>query len=148
MDKAKSSSLSLPESYWIRLQQIADSEYGGNRTAAIREMIDAHEALSESEPISDLIARYAPLLKNRYNQALSSAQSTTVTYTDENVLLQNLLQQSISLVNQGSTAHFTALGSDQLKACILQGRHLEPGVELDHFVDKIIFEQKSASPAS
>lgn len=143
MDKAKSSSLSLPESYWIRLQQIADSEYGGNRTAAIREMIDAHEALSESKPISDLIARYAPLLKGRYQKALSSSQETARAPTDENVLLQNLLQQSISLVTQGSTNHFTALGADQLKEYILKGENLEPGAELDHFVDKIIFQQNS-----
>lgn len=142
IDKAKSSSLSLPESYWIRLQEIADSEYGGNRTAAIREMIDAHESLSEYAPISDLVARYAPLLKNRYQKALAVAEDPKGTPADENLLLHNLLLQSINLVAQGASTHFTAMGAEELKTCILEGRNLEPGLELDHFVDKIIFQRK------
>lgn len=145
MDKAKSSSISLPESYWERLQQIADVEHGGNRTAAIRKMIDAHQSISDSAPISDLIARYSPLQKNRYKNAVELARTQHPNQLDENILLLNLLEQSISLVAQGATTHFTALGANKLKATILKGRDLKMGAEMDHFVDKIILTSKSGN---
>lgn len=145
MDKAKSSSISLPESYWERLQNIADNEYGGNRTAAIREMIDTHESISENTPISDLIARYSPLQKSRYKKALQGATKEEANQLDENLLLLNLLEQSINLVNQGATNHFTALGARKLKTTIQQGRDLKLEAELDHFVDKIILSGKSGN---
>ena len=149
MDKAKSSSLSLPESYWERLQKIADTEYGGNRTAAIREMIEAHEALSENHPISDLIARYAPLYKNRYKQALETARAATGQLPDESLLLLNLLEKSIDLVAQGTSDHFTALGAKELRAIILAARDLDSGAELSHFVDKLIlYGQSGHQPAA
>lgn len=143
MDKAKSSSLSLPESYWIRLQEIADSEYGSNRTAAIREMIDAHQSLSEQNPISDLIARYSPLLKSRHKQALEFALKSTGTKPDESTLLHNILEQAIGLVSQGATQNFAALGPAALKQSIKSYGNISSESELDHLVDKIILSSKS-----
>jgi len=143
MDKAKSSSLSLPESYWIRLQEIADTEFGSNRTAAIREMIDAHQSLSEQNPISDLIARYSPLLKSRHKQALEFALKSTGVKPDENTLLHNILEQAICLVSQGVTQNFAILGPAALKQSIKNCGNITSESEVDHLVDKIILSSKS-----
>ncbi|MFT4902033.1 MAG: putative metal-dependent hydrolase [Lentimonas sp.] len=148
MDKAKSASISLPQSYWVRLQKIADTKYCGNRTAAIRDMIEAHEALSEDHPIGDLIAKYAPLRKAHYKQAVQIHQDQMRSPPDENLLLLKLLEQSIKLVAGGSIHHFTALGANELQSIIDEGRKLNSAAELSHFVDQVMMYEKHTSDSA
>lgn len=51
MDKAKSASISLPQSYWEKLEIIASDDFSGNRTQAIKTFIDAYHRLKK---ITDL----------------------------------------------------------------------------------------------
>lgn len=97
MDKAKSASISLPESYWEKLKIIAAAEFDGNRTAAIKAMIDRNEPENSQYPIGSLLKKHAPILLPEYRKAIAH-ESPEETREEYNSLLL-YLQQCLKLIH-------------------------------------------------
>jgi hypothetical protein len=130
-EKSKSKSVSLLPSIWEKVEQVAASRYGGNRSIYIRELIERdlnnNTALPPTDPtlkkpILALIRSRAAGIEHLYHTAYQLRGGEPDGF-DERVLLSRLLEQSLYLIAQNQAQDFKACTISELSDLLSRAKN-------------------------